>query len=257
MIPRYAKAPITEVILDLRVEPRPDASAIEIATAFAEFTADFPKRQELPADTGFQITFGSASPTKLTSGAVLGGFRYKSADSRRIMQARRDGFVFSLLPPYQDWETFCAEARLLWERYQAAWKPRKIIRAALRYVNQFDFPQSSNENGLELDEYFTIAPGNPPADLLPDFILAGYSLQMVLPQTDIGATAILNHASLPAPPNTASFVLDIDLFRESLAWNPEDDVTLWNAMEQLRVRKNALFEMCITERTRALLEPQQ
>ena len=254
MTPRYAKAPITEAILDLRVEPRPEASAIEIATVFAELAAELPKRQELPADTGFQITFGSAGPPRLISGAVLGGFRYESADGRRIVQARRDGFVFSLLPPYQDWQTFCAEARPLWERYQAAWKPRKIIRVALRYVNQFDF---SDSPAVPPTQHFTIAPGPPAPGLLPVLELAGYSLQMMLPQPDIEAVAVVNHALVPSPPGTVSTVLDIDVFREPLAWNPEDTAQLWNAMNELRVRKNVLFEACITPQTRQLLEPQE
>lgn len=256
---RYAKAPITDAIVDFRVEPRPETSAVELAVGFAELTAEFPKQQELPAaDTGFHLRFGSVGPPQIFGGAVvLGGFRYESADGRRIVQVRRDGFVFNLLPPYEDWQAFCAEARPLWERYRSVWRPRRVVRAALRYVNQFDLPESPNGEGLQLGEYFTITPGGPANGLLPSNTLVHYALQMVLPQPDIGATAVVNHALLAPSPGRISLVLDIDLFRESLTWNPEDDTTLWNAMEELRVRKNALFEMCITERTRALLEPQQ
>jgi uncharacterized protein (TIGR04255 family) len=254
MTMRYGNAPIIEAILDLRVEPRPGVSAIEIGAGFSELTDEFPNRQELPAETGLQITFGPGGPPRLTSGPVLGGFRYESADGRRIMQARRDGFVFSLLPPYEDWETFCGETRPLWERYRTAWQPRKIVRAALRYVNQFDFSVTPDAS---LAQHFTIAPGSPTPGLLPLLKMTGYSLQMVLPQPDIEATAVLNHALVPSPPDTVSIVLDIDLFREPLAWDPNDDSELWNRMSELRERKNALFEACITPQTRELLRPQQ
>ncbi len=250
----YGKPPITEAILDIRVEPRPGVSAVEIAEGFRDLAEQFPDRQELPANS-VQIAFGPGVLPQTATGAVLGGFRYQSADQRRIVQARRDGFVFSLLPPYESWEAFCAEARPVWERYRAAWRPRAVVRLALRYVNQLNHTLHEAQN---LQEYVGLLPQIPHRDLLPSLQLADYSLRMVLPQADIEAMAIVQQASVPPPPGTAgfSFVLDIDLFRDGLSLSADEDDALWNTLGQLRVRKNELFRACITDKAEQRMEPQ-
>lgn len=256
---RYGKPPITEAIFDLRVTARPNASAAEIASGFTGIESEYPHRQELPTDAGIKISFGPGGmPPQVSGGPVLGGFRYESADHGRIFQARRDGFVFSLVPVegrlYDSWDAFCDQVRPLWEQYRAAWEPVKVVRAALRYVNHLSF--SGPE--VNLPDHFALFPGAPREDVLPSPELAAYSMQVVLPQGDIGATAVINTATVPSPPapdGAITVVLDIDLYRERLAWDPADDATLWNAMGQLRVRKNELFRSCIKEATEKLLEP--
>lgn len=247
---RYEKAPIVEAILDLRVEPRPEASAVEFAAAFSDLQAEYPQRQEMGADTSLQITLGPGLPLLAAAGPVLGGFRYVSADGKRIFQARREAFVFSLLPPYENWEAFIGDAWRLWERYRQAGCPRKIVRAALRYVNRFNFEAEK----VTLNDYFTIVPQTPPEGVLPSLLLSNFLVQLVLPQPDIEAAAVLNFQQVP-PSRTGivSVVLDIDLFREPLAWSPDDDTGVRSALDQLRERKNALFNACLTEEAKELI----
>ena len=77
-------------------------------------------------------------------------------------------------------------------------------------------------------------------------------MQVQIPQEDLGTTAILNEAMVPpSGPNVASVVLDIDVFRHGLKLESDDDV--WSTMEVLRLRKNLIFEGCITNNTRELI----
>jgi len=247
---RYNNAPIQEAILDLRIAPRPDASAIEIAKAFEDIHEEFPKRQELPANTDFSLLIRPNLPPHI-EGPALGGFRYTSADGKRVIHAGRDIFSFSLLPPYDHWESFVKQAWSLWERYRDTWKPLMISRAALRYINRFDF----TEEDINLDDFFRTYPKIPLTIDAQPMRLAGFAMQLVLPLTDSGATAIINQGLTP-PPGSAklSIILDIDIFRDNIKIDPQRDTELRTILENLHTRKNDIFESSITDRTRGRIQ---
>lgn len=71
-------------------------------------------------------------------------------------------------------------------------------------------------------------------------------------QEDLRGTLIVQEAVIP-PLNseTVSILLDIDLFCEKDV--PQNEDELWQLFEQLRVRKNQIFEGCITDRVRELI----
>ncbi len=63
---------------------------------------------------------------------------------------------------------------------------------------------------------------------------------------------ILNEAMVPPPrPDVASVVLDIDVFKPGLKLESDDEV--WDVLETLRLRKNLIFEGCITNSMRELI----
>jgi uncharacterized protein (TIGR04255 family) len=251
---KYGKPPITEAIFDIRVEPRPDSSLTEIDATFAPLYQEFPNRQQIPAWEGVQISFGS--PFVAPHGdVVIDGYRYESADKKRIIQARRDAFVFSLLPPYSDWGDFSSQAFDLWASYVNAWRPVTVTRAALRYVNCFDLTGKSQE---EIQYYLGMLPRFPRSEtFLPPQNLASFSLQMVLPQSDSPAIAIVNHNLLPTPPDGLSLILDIDIFREDIRLKPDELVALREVMNSLRLRKNDIFQASISQEVDDLLDRKQ
>jgi len=266
--PQYRKPPITEAILDLRVEPRPGASAAELLAGLADLSDTFPRRQELPFEQNFLSGAGVASGFSMTFGnlpapVVLGGFRYQSADGRRVLQARHNGFVFSFIGTeaerYPGWDNFRAEANALWERYVRAWGPVAVVRVALRFVNRFPMPtpgSGANDAKPEAQEYLRTL-NIPRPNLTPVQGISGFSLQLVLPQTDIEAVAVVNNALETLPgvrPELASLLLDIDVFREGISLAPDDDA-LWRSLETLRNRKNELFRAFITDAVERTLEP--
>jgi uncharacterized protein (TIGR04255 family) len=83
--------------------------------------------------------------------------------------------------------------------------------------------------------------------------LSDYFMQLQIPQEDLEGMLVLNETLMPPPEdNVVSVLLDIDLFCEVNF--PGDKNAQWDLLEQLRVRKNEVFEACITDSTRRLLK---
>jgi uncharacterized protein (TIGR04255 family) len=161
-----------------------------------------------------------------------------------VFQAQLNGFTFSRLAPYESWNRFCAEARRLWQIYRDCLKPAEVTRLAVRYLNRLDLPGEH----VEIKDFLLTAPEIAPG--LPQ-TLAGFFMQLQLPIEDLRCKVLLNETIVePVKSGTVSVVLDIDLFRtENL---PQDEESIWNLYEQLHVKKNDIFEACITNRAREL-----
>lgn len=239
--PPYARAPITEALIDIRVSIPDEITVAELARVNIGEETGYPKRRNRFAIEG-QIAVGEQVGTAASQTHV--GYDFVSSDERQIVQVRSDGFTFSRLAPYDRWETFKTEAHRLWELYLDVAGSVDIGRIAVRYINRLDLPLPMDD----FKDYLRTVPEVSPE--LPQG-LSGFLMQLAIPQEDIGALLLLNEALLPPPDaNIASVLLDIDLFRESKA--PVGEEELWNTLDQFRHRKNEVFEACVTERARKL-----
>lgn len=181
------------------------------------------------------------------------GFRFSNQTGQKVLQSRVDGFAFSVLAPYDRWETFRDEARRLWNLYSSATNPRNITRVALRYINRIDIP-TGDAQVVKLEDYLTLYPEIPPK--WPHQNLWTFFMQMQVLQEDLGCMLAINQATTEPPdPETTSILLDLDLFREQYEapWQA-DDAAAWEFLERLHVRKNEYFEASITDKTRGLIE---
>ncbi len=239
----YPHAPITEAIIDLRVEPVSWLCADALASVGDGEKDLYPERKPIVMGTGY-LQWGEQVSATASSSPV--GTRYVSTDTKVIWQARLDGFTFSRLAPYDRWESFRDEARRLWKIYRDRMQSSSIQRIAVRYINRFDIPCDR----LKLKDYFRTYPEVSPD--LPDD-LAGLLLHLRIPQRDLLGEAMINQAIVPPTTDSVrSVVLDLDLYRaESL---PVDEEPLWRLFEDLHDRKNELFEACITDRARELIQ---
>lgn len=222
----------------------------------AALSAQFPKQQEIAASAEMPVPAEIRRAMGLPDGPILGGFRCESEDGQRVVQLRRDAFVFSFAGRperrYEGWESFCTEARVLWEEYEAAWKPQAIVRVALRYVNQFVVEQGS----LLAEEFITQVQPNRPEFVTPDAGVLDFAVQVSLLHGDINAVSVVNQALLPSADETSSaiFVLDIDTFQGGLKLASQDS-SLWEHLEALREKKNQIFQATITDNIEQTLEP--
>jgi uncharacterized protein (TIGR04255 family) len=236
----YSRAPITEAIIDFQVELPEGVGLADLErcqdVAYAgkkELTTQF-----VDAESGREV------PMLARSRQV--GFLFTSADEKQLFQARSNGFTVHRLAPYEGWGPFRDEARRLWDLYCQRVRPRKVGRVAVRYVNRLDLPSPVKEMKDYLRTFPEVAPGLPQE-------LAGFSMQLLIPQQDIQATLALREMAVPpAAPGVESVILDIDLFRTEGI--PSDDAWLWAFIESLRARKNEIFEACITDRTREVIQ---
>lgn len=238
----YSKAPITEALIDIQVTLPSGATVADLANVGIGEDTGYPHRRNRFAIQG-EIAIGEQIGTAARQTHV--GYDFLSRDERQIVQVRLNGFTLSRLAPYDRWKTFREEAHRLWTLYRAVAEPASIDRVAVRYINRLNLPYPMED----LKDYLRTVP-EVSSDLPQG--LSGYLMQLAIPQEDIKADLLLNEALLPPPsPNMASVLLDIDLFRNLKDSIEEDE--LWGLLDQLRVRKNDVFEACITERTRELI----
>jgi uncharacterized protein (TIGR04255 family) len=238
---QYENAPITEALIDIRVEPLP-SSNIRDLDAIHELVKDrYPDKH---ATVHWQGQFSLGTEVGAVAHQAPTGFVFRSSDKKQHFQARLDGFTLSRLRPYGNWLELRDQARELWGAYRAAIGPKKIIRVAVRYINQIDIPLDQ----LDYKDYFLTTPEVSP--LLPQE-LSGFFMQLQLPQMDFGGLLVLTQSSvIPSVPGVSSVILDLDVFKEDPGFSSDDEV--WAMLEVLRDRKNVFFEGCLTDKTRAL-----
>jgi uncharacterized protein (TIGR04255 family) len=241
----YPKAPITEALLDIRVTPRASAPELldELAKVVKSLRDEYPEVTEQMIGAA-SVTLGADAPPQASAQQLRNGFVAFSPDRKRAVQARVDGFSASKLAPYIDWNDLRCEARRLWNQYRKAANPIMVTRVALRYINRIDIPLPISD----LKDYLRTAPEISPE--LPQE-MTNFFMQLHLPQSDLHLMCILNSAMLPpTSPGMVSILFDIDLFRTSSV--PQNEQEIWELLDQMRVRKNKIFEGSITEQAREL-----
>lgn len=240
---KYANAPITEAIIALGIAPLVSINVLD--SVALQCAVEYPKRERIFQAVGkFEVQpDGDASATAKQDHT---GFKLSSEDGRFILQLQVTGFSLSRLSPYVGWESFLAEARRLWKIYKDTAGFGAVNRQAVRYINRIDIPGEE----AEMSRYFRTSPNLSPDIRNP---LESFFMQLRVPQPDISATAIINQATItPSRESVVSVVLDIDLFQtENL---PSDEDGIWTSFETLRVRKNSIFEACITDDSRRLFQ---
>jgi uncharacterized protein (TIGR04255 family) len=252
--PPYKKPPITEAVIELRVK-LPEGTAVD---DFRQLGTLLPSSYSAPVDIYEDVTTIELRPGKLAPIAQTTrthqGYRFAKADESRVLQAKLGGFTYSALAPYHSWETFCPDARELWEVYRETFHPTSVVRVAVRYINRIDIPLNivDSKGQLQLENYFRTYPQV--TDELPHHTMAGFVMQVEIPQPDIESILLLKQGVVPPPhPEVFSVLLDLDIFRE-VAWNPNDDETIWGFLQALRERKNQAFEASITTNARKLFD---
>jgi uncharacterized protein (TIGR04255 family) len=156
-----------------------------------------------------------------------------------VVQFRRDGFTFSRLPPYPDWNDFVENARPFAEAYLDVMGPHYLERLALRYINHFRLPYP-----CDLNDYFVGLQQLP--ESLPQYmsnLLTRFTLHD--PRTDFSANITLGLLD-DLDPELIGFILDIDAFRTT-DFEPDLEQAI-GTFHQLREFKNAIFFELITDR---------
>lgn len=241
---RYANAPITEAIIDLRVKLAPAVDVTVLESVCDALKGEYPAREAMFAAEG-ELEVGPAGGKASIRQEQI-GWKLTSDDKRRIVQFRREGCAFSQLAPYETWETFRDEAKRVWSVFREILKPLEVLRLAVRYINRVDIPSGV----VELKDYFRTYPEVAPE--LPQE-LEGFFVQLMIPFHEQSARCILNQAIVPpSGPGFTSLALDIDLFRSERVPQTESDI--WVCFERLRIEKDRIFEACITNTTRRFFQ---
>lgn len=240
---RFPNAPITEALLDIRVQLPEQVDLAQLATIQDLIKDQYPSRNErMFWQSNLQIAQGDLRISPPTGGPV--GYAFTSRDGKQIIQVRKDGFSFSRLKPYEDWISLRDEAQRLWQYYRHIASPVSITRLALRYINRIEFPLPLRD----FKDYILTVPEIAPS--LPQG-LANFFMQLIIPMP-LNAVAVVTE-TVDVTQNQSSvypFIFDIDVFREAVF--DIDSAEVWEIFEQLRMLKNDIFFQSITERTKEL-----
>ncbi len=234
--PHLKNAPIKEALIDIQVE-LPDSVDLEEIEAYQEkLGGRYPSKKK-----SFRavIQFLPNQPPRATENMLI-GWKFRNKDSDKIAQARLDGFTFSQLTPYRNWESLRDEARELWDIYKDSYFPRTIKRVALRYINEIKI-----ELPTQLNLHLTAPPYKPVG--APENI-ASFLNRSVFPYEEIESFAIVTQAlEKIQDEGSLSIIVDIDVFREA-SLDPNTD-EIWDLFEKFREIKNDLFFGSITTAT--------
>ena len=236
---RFPKAPITEAILDIQVR---FSSPVEMAhmEAFHDLIrASYPVKQGHTKWQGeIQLNEGSVAQAVRQQAR---GFLFRSADERRVVQARQDGFTFNWLKKYESWETLRNEARRQWEIYRDTFRPEAVMRLGLRYVNRIEIPLPFTDFREYVKTTPEVAAGVPQG-------LSALFMRLEIPDEARGLMGIITE-TFQVPVDDGKrlpFIFDIDVVRQA-TFEPNSPA-IWEMFEKMREYKNEIFFYSMTER---------
>lgn len=242
--PCYSKAPIIEAVIDIQIAPQSKELLARLKELADTLKDRFPSQNKLNS-VRMHVEHNAEDVEKNKSTTTLDemGIRLVDEPNTRILQLKKTGLTYSHLPPYSDWASFSKEAKEYWELFVKYCEPDVAVRTAVRYINRIDIPLAT----VEIKEYLNLYPQIPEG--IPKDV-QGMHMLLQMPQTDIASMAVINEAVVePAIPKGFSVIVDIDVFKSSATALPDT----WNLVEQLRNRKNKIFESIITDKTREII----
>jgi uncharacterized protein (TIGR04255 family) len=245
--PSYKHAPITEAVIEIKIDSSLDQAAVEKASA--KFRTHYPQDQRIENVTialHLEAKTGSNPKTRVARDIDI-GYRRSSLDLTQLLVLFPSSLMVSQLAPYPGWDQFYRRFCRDWKIWKKAVRFKTISRIGVRYINRIDIPVL--ERNVEHEAYLNVYPK------LPDIItqVGAYAVQAISSFDDIGCKLTLNSAVVPAPIlDHASFIIDQDIAREIDP--PQSDKAIFQLLNEIRTKKNAVFEACVTDRARSLFQ---
>lgn len=242
-MPKYDNAPIQEAVFEIKIDPPLKVNTKKIEALHLKISDRYPEQR---IQRTFETSLQPKDGTSETIDKGVAGYQFWSEDKKQVCRFGLDGFSFSRLKPYTDWESSFPEAMRLWGVYNQAFTPEKIIRVAVRFINVIEIP----EVAFELSDYFNNPP-QPPENLPQD--VEGFLSRMTV-RFEKDLSAIIALALQPIiRPGSVQILFDIDA-HNNLHLSAKDTKILTKKFERLRNIKNKIFEESLTQKTKELFK---
>jgi uncharacterized protein (TIGR04255 family) len=242
-----SKAPAREALIDLQFAPAVPNDAVRnfAEEAKARYERSNPIWQ---AVFGFSVNPDGSAQTPDPEKTAI-GYRLEADSPSRVLQCRLNGFTFSRLFPYGNWEELRDATKTEWDRFISFAPNLSIHRIAVRYINELKIPLPIRDFG----EFLTSPPDIPPS--LPQAVSA-FLQRVVIPDSEKKCTSIVTQV-LEEPNqqemNHVTVILDIDVFR-TVQIQANDSEQIWKALDELRIQKNRMFFGHITDKMVELIK---
>ncbi len=241
----FAKAPISEAILDIQAIPRHDVDVESLKAFESEISAVYTERKTIHFLQGeFKLPKDGVVPDPVQKSGKF-GYRFQAPSENKVVQVKADGYTFNKLKPYTNWREFRSEAQRWWDKYAIIAKPEKISRISLRYINIINAPLPFSDFNEYLLTNPQIAPG------LPQNV-SNFFMRLELPDPNFESVAVITMTmKSPEPNNSLPLVLDIDVIKIH-EYEIEKMDQVWVDFELLREFKNQIFFKTTTEKAKEL-----
>ena len=237
--PTLSNAPIAEAVIDFRINPPDNFDISSIKDATDTIKNDYPLNKTQKR-SGVKFGVDKDEQVFEPEPIEIMGYQFWSSDKKQVVLFAREGFTFSRLSPYSNWEQFSVEAKKLWELYNSNIKPLSITRLAVRYINKIECVTEH----INLDDILT-APPLVPKDLSIE--MEGFLSRLVFHKNGSDLKAIVTQTlSKDITDQFPSVILDIDAFCER-----PDGIEIQNIckiIDELRQFKNEIFFKSITSK---------
>lgn len=241
----YARPPITEAVIGVTFSsPMDSAQLTLVSKALHKF---YPHKQDVSTfDLSLEINTMDAGSNKANFTPTL-GHRLSTDDQTQLVVLWPNSFTLSQLAPYQGWADFIERFIRDWGTLKRVLGFQQISRIGVRYINRIDIPATADM--VEHEQFLNIYPKMP--DILSP--LDAYAIQASVTLKDINCQLTINTASVPSPIlEHVSFVIDTDI--SSTNAPPQSDADLIELLNNIRNKKNSVFEACISQPARSLFQ---
>jgi uncharacterized protein (TIGR04255 family) len=133
------RAPIVEAVIQIDARPEISWDEKNISECLKPKLPDYEKIVSYNRITQ-EVKIAPHSPQTSEQSLRWHGLACQSKDETQKAQFNRDGFVFSRLQPYQNWDNFFTEAIRLWKIYSDTARPVEMQRIGLRFINRIQLP---------------------------------------------------------------------------------------------------------------------
>lgn len=240
------RAPIVEAVIDIRSRA---AVALEETTLRTQLEPKLGGYQFLDSiqNIQHQVNFQNGSPVNQEIQLGWKGIRFQSDDKKQIVQFDRDGFLFSRLEPYENWEQLHREGLRLWSIYAELTRPIEIVRIGLRYINRIQLPP----NELRFEEYFEAAP-TPPRRLEVPFHGFLHQDTLAVPDHPYAINVIRTIQPRVSSTQNVSLIFDIDVY--TIRGFEPDEQVFKQRLPEMRWLKNKVFFGGVTKKALELFQ---
>lgn len=206
--PHLPHAPIVEAVIEVRGRAETKWEETTVRSYFEPKLSNY-AYLDSPREIQHELEIKAGQPPKQRVKELgLKGVRFQSADGLHIVQLNRDGFVFSRLHPYENWEQLSQEALRLWECYAELARPAEAQRVGLRFINRIQLPPRE----MRFEDYIQPAP-EPPHDVELPFLGFMHHDTLAVPGYPYAINVI---RTIQVPPNLQTegiaLIVDIDVF---------------------------------------------
>ena len=237
----YKYPPVTEAVIGINFAA--DLSKALLKSVSDKLAKNYPIHQPLQNISVKLDLSPQAGKVHKTFAEVAEGHRRSSQDMTELALILSNSLIVSQLAPYPSWSTFSKRFIRDWKLFKKTLGYREIKRIGVRYINRIDIPATGSL--VQNEKFLNVFP-RVPEMLNP--LMAG-AVQTMSYFDDIKCKLTLNSGVIESPIlNHISFILDLDVSREIDV--PQSDKDIFELLEAMRLKKNQVFEACISQRAR-------